>query len=197
MGGSSLSMEGPFCISSPIDPYIRRILSALVWLELASLHLTQPSLSSAYLAVGLTQSESAHFCLIRIGSTHGPRLMDVARGTTSVARRGAISPLTSCPDWAFLGLNLAIENIRACEHRGTMGRLSCAQLVVQSPAPGSVTHNLLIPSSSPNVATTLNHRPPGSRLVGPRPILPPPTCSDGTFDKHNQAAMHGRKPPAD
>lgn len=46
-------------MSSPIDLYVRRILSALVWLELASLHLTPPSLRSAYLAAGLTQSESA------------------------------------------------------------------------------------------------------------------------------------------
>jgi hypothetical protein len=85
-------------------------------------------------------------------------------GTTSVARRGVNSPLTSCPDWAFLGLDLAIENIRACEHRGTMGSLSCAQLVVQSPAPGSVTHNLLIPGSSLASVTLSNNSKSGSCL---------------------------------
>jgi hypothetical protein len=47
--------------------------------------------------------------------------------------RGAVHLLTPCRDWPIVILDLAIEDIRACEHRGTTGSLESVEMVSEAP----------------------------------------------------------------
>ena len=45
--------------------------------------------------------------------------------------------LTSCRDWPIVILDLATEDIRACEHRGTTGTLATMKNDSEAPSPGA------------------------------------------------------------
>ena len=46
-------------------------------------------------------------------------------------------PLTSGSDWTIVILDLAIEDIRACVHRGTPGSLGNVEMLSEAPSPGA------------------------------------------------------------
>jgi hypothetical protein len=54
-----------------------------------------------------------------------------------LSRRMATSLLTSRRHWPFVILDLAIEDIRACEHRGATGSLGNMKVVSEAHAQGA------------------------------------------------------------
>ena len=57
--------------------------------------------------------------------------------STSLAKSAAVSLLTSGCDSPIVGVAVAIEDIRACEHRRIAGTLGSMNMVSEAPAPGA------------------------------------------------------------
>jgi len=55
--------------------------------------------------------------------------------TQAAERHAAVPLLTTERSCHIVGVDLAIEDIRACEHRGTSGSLASMKVVVEAPAP--------------------------------------------------------------
>ena len=63
--------------------------------------------------------------------------MNTADRHRSLARPSEVYILTSRRDWHIFVLDLAIEDIRAREYRGTSGSLGSMKVVAEAPAPGA------------------------------------------------------------
>jgi len=57
--------------------------------------------------------------------------------TLEISNRGAASQLTDGQVRPIVGIDLALEDIRACEYRGTTGSLASMKVVAEASTPGA------------------------------------------------------------
>jgi len=161
-------------VSSLVDLFVRRIVSALVSLKHAPLQLTRPPRCFALLGsvLDITRSDT-DLIVPHQNRTKAYAVCDGWSGrlpAEDAARLGATHLLTGKRSRHIVGVDLAIEDLRAREHRGSKGRLGSRKEVSEAPAPGASL--IARRSQVPRPASWAGASWPRYKTGDPRPFEP-------------------------